>query len=134
MNYFSTRQVARLLGVSVSLLTKAVWCGRVAPPRKSPSGSYPWTLSDIERVSEVLAGKSRTNQKKSRNVFPTGATAVGTTNRRSRHRGADRLARAKTIHKKIWLILGCLRNWLWKLYGRAMKAFFDALLNRYGGQ
>ncbi len=134
MDYLSTRQVARLLGVSVSLLTKAVWAGSVDPPQKSPSGSHRWTLSDIERVSEVLAGKSRTSQKKSRNAVTTGANAVGTTNMRSRHRGADRLGRPRTIHRKIWLIPGCLRDWLWKLSGRAMKAFFDALIDHYGGQ
>lgn len=54
MDYLNTRQVARLLGVSVSLLTKAVWCGRVDPPQKSPSGSFLWTQADIERASWVL--------------------------------------------------------------------------------
>jgi hypothetical protein len=54
MDYFSTRQVAGLLGVSVSLLTKAVWCGRVDPPAKSPSGNFLWTLADINRASWVL--------------------------------------------------------------------------------
>lgn len=54
MDYFSTRQVARLLKVSVSLLTKAVWDGRVSPPQKSPSGNFLWTHADIERASWVL--------------------------------------------------------------------------------
>ena len=53
---------------------------------------------------------------------------------RSKHQVADRLARPKTMRKKTWLILGCLRDWLWKVSGRAMKAFFDALLDHYGGQ
>jgi len=52
--YRSTRQVARLLGVSVSLLTKAVWCGRVDPPEKSPSGNFLWTCADVERASWIL--------------------------------------------------------------------------------
>ena len=54
MNYLSTRHVAQLLGVSVSLLAKAVWSGRVDPPMKSPSGNYLWTAKDIERASWVL--------------------------------------------------------------------------------
>jgi hypothetical protein len=64
MDYFSTRQVAGLLGVSVSLLTKAVWCGRVDPPEKSPSGNFLWTppTSSTARVlyseSHVQAGNS----------------------------------------------------------------------------
>jgi hypothetical protein len=53
---------------------------------------------------------------------------------RSTHQVADRLACPKTIRKKIWLILGCLQDWLWKVSGRVMKAFFDALLDHYGGQ
>jgi hypothetical protein len=58
MDYLSTRQVARLLGVSVSLLTKAVWCGRVDPPQKSPSGNFLWTPADINHASWVLLRRS----------------------------------------------------------------------------
>ncbi len=54
MAFWSTREVAKLLGVSVALLTKAVWCGRVDPPQKSPSGAFLWTQEDIERASWVL--------------------------------------------------------------------------------
>lgn len=53
-HYLGTRQVARLLGVSVSLLTKAVWDGRVDAPQKSPSGNFLWTHEDIDRASWVL--------------------------------------------------------------------------------
>jgi len=134
MAYLSTRQVARLLGVSASLLTKAVWAGRGDPPKKSPSGSYLWTLSDIERVSQVLAHKSRSSQKRSPNAVVAGADALGRVNMRSKHQVADRLAHRKTVRKKAWVILGCLQDWLWKVSARAMKAFFDALLDHYGGQ
>lgn len=58
MEYHSTRQVARLLKVSVSLLTKAVWSGRVNPPQKSPSGNFLWTPRDVEHASWVLLGRS----------------------------------------------------------------------------
>lgn len=54
MDYLSTRQVARLLGVSVSCLTRAVWDGRVTQPSKSPSGCFLWTQADIDRASWVL--------------------------------------------------------------------------------
>ncbi len=134
MDYLSTRQVARILGVSASLLTKAVGAGRVDPPPKSPSGNYLWTLSDLERVSQVLVRKPSSSQKRSPNTIATGADAVGRANMRSKHRGADRLARLKTVRKKTWLILVCLRDWVWKLSGGAMKAFFDALLDHYGGR
>lgn len=61
-HYFSTRQVAKLLRVSVSLLTKAVWCGRVDPPPKSPSGNFLWTQRDIERASWVLLHRASKEQ------------------------------------------------------------------------
>ena len=58
MAFWSTREVAKLLGVSVALLTKATWSGRMDPPQKSPSGNFLWTESDIERASWVLLRKS----------------------------------------------------------------------------
>ena len=64
-----------------------------------------------------------------------GSKRCGNSQHALRASGAQtRLAPPKTIHKKIWLILGCLRDWLWKLFGKAMKAFFDALLDHYGGR
>ena len=58
MRYRSTRHVARILGVSVSLLAKAAWCGRVSPPAKSPSGQFLWTTEDVERASWALLHRS----------------------------------------------------------------------------
>ena len=52
--YRSTRQVARLLGVSVSRLTRSVWEGRVDEPPRGPSGSFLWRREDIERASWAL--------------------------------------------------------------------------------
>jgi len=54
MAFWSTREVARLLGVSVALLTKATWSGRVRPPQKSPSGNFLWTEADIQHASWVI--------------------------------------------------------------------------------
>ena len=68
MDYLSTRQVARLLSVSVSLLTKAVWDGRVDPPLKSPSGNFLWTHADIDRASWALLHKPLEQVKGQTNV------------------------------------------------------------------
>jgi DNA-binding transcriptional MerR regulator len=134
MDYLSTRQVARLLGVSANLLGRAVRSGGVEPRQRSPSGSYLWTLSDIEQVSQVLVRKPRSSQKRSPNAVAKRADALGRANMRSRHQVVHRLARPKTVRKKTRLIPSRLRDWLWKVSGRAMKAFFDALLDHYGGQ
>ena len=53
-SFFSTRQVARLLGVHPGRLERAIWVGRVRPPAKSPSGAYMWTEEAIEHASWVL--------------------------------------------------------------------------------
>ncbi|MBA7600492.1 hypothetical protein ES703_07547 [subsurface metagenome] len=58
MSFFSTRQVARLLGISISRLSRAVWEGRVNEPFKGPGGSFLWTEKDIEHASWVLRHRS----------------------------------------------------------------------------
>jgi hypothetical protein len=58
MDLRSTRDVARLLGIGVSRLARAVWEGRVAAPLKGPGGAYLWTRRDIERASWVLRHRS----------------------------------------------------------------------------
>lgn len=50
----STRQVAALLGVSVSKLTREVWLGRIKAPPKSPAGDHLWGRIDVERACWVL--------------------------------------------------------------------------------
>jgi hypothetical protein len=50
----STREVAKLLGLPVSKLTRALWLDRFDPPMKSPAGDYLWTRQDIERASWAL--------------------------------------------------------------------------------
>ncbi len=129
MDYLSTRQVARLLGVSVSLLTKAVWCGRVDPPQKSPSGNFLWTEADVEHAWSVL--KPHGSQKGRRSASAPGDNARENANIRSRRRAAKQLPRQKARHKKAWVILNCLRDWLGRLFDRTVKAFFDAILEHY---
>ena len=58
MDLRSTRDVARLLGISVSRLARAVWEGRVNAPMKGPGGAYLWTRPDIERASWALRHRS----------------------------------------------------------------------------
>ena len=52
--FYSTPQVAGLLGIKPDTLQKAIWQGRVTQPMKGPSGHYLWTLRDIEHASWVL--------------------------------------------------------------------------------
>ena len=58
MDLRSTRDVARLLGIGVSRLARAVWEGRIDPPAKGPGGAYLWTRRDIERASWALRHRS----------------------------------------------------------------------------
>ncbi len=58
MAYRSTKEVARLLGVSISRLSRAVWEGRIDPPQKAPGGAYLWTRRDVEHASWVLRHRS----------------------------------------------------------------------------
>ena len=65
MNYKSTRDVARILGVGTSRLSQAVWRGDIPEPEKGPGNSFCWTDEDINRASKVLLGKSyRSNGEK----------------------------------------------------------------------
>ena len=52
--FYSTPQVAGLLGIKPDTLQKAIWQGRVKAPMKGPSGQYLWTLQDIEHTSWAL--------------------------------------------------------------------------------
>ena len=58
MTYSSTREVATILKVNPSRLSRAVWDGRVDPPQKSPSGNFLWTYEDINRASWALLHKA----------------------------------------------------------------------------
>ncbi len=58
VDYYSTPQSAHIIGVPTSVLSRAVWDGRVNPPQKSPSGSYLWSARDIEHASWVLCHRS----------------------------------------------------------------------------
>jgi len=59
--FYNTRQVAKFLKVSVTLLNQAVWSGRVQAPQKSPSGNFLWTVEDINRACWVLHQRAFVN-------------------------------------------------------------------------
>ena len=52
--FYSTRDVAKILGIRPDNLSRIIWLGRLDPPTKSPSGDFLWTERDIERASWVL--------------------------------------------------------------------------------
>ena len=58
MEYYSTRDVARILEITPARLTKALWDRRVESPQKAPSGAFLWTARDIERASWALLHRS----------------------------------------------------------------------------
>jgi len=53
-HFYSTRQVAGILGIKPDLLQKAIWTNRVIPPIKSPSGNYLWIIDNIESAAWAL--------------------------------------------------------------------------------
>ena len=53
-----TKQVARLLNVNISSLTRAVWEDRITAPSKGPGGAFLWGPEDIQRASWVMRRKS----------------------------------------------------------------------------
>lgn len=58
MCIFGTKDVARMLGISISKLQRALWDERLSPqPAKGPGGAFIWTPDDVERASWQLLGR-----------------------------------------------------------------------------
>ncbi len=57
MAYWSTRQVAKLLRITVSKLSRMVWDGSIDAPTKAPSGNYLWAEEDIIKAGWVICRK-----------------------------------------------------------------------------
>jgi len=57
MDYKSTRDVAKILGINPSRLARAIWDGRLDAPERSPGGAFLWTEHDTRRASWVLLGR-----------------------------------------------------------------------------
>jgi hypothetical protein len=66
-NFKSTSQVAKILGIGVSALQRALWTGRVKAPLKSPQGGFLWMDSDINSASWVLRRKAYDPEKEGKN-------------------------------------------------------------------
>jgi len=64
MKIFNTKDVARMLGVSIAKLQRAIWDERVDPPAKGPGGAFVWQLEDIDRVSWQLLHRAYVPQGK----------------------------------------------------------------------
>jgi len=54
IEYMSTRDVAKLIQVTPSALSRAAWERRFTPPAKSPSGGFLWTLEDAQNACLVM--------------------------------------------------------------------------------
>jgi hypothetical protein len=54
----STKQVAIELGIAPAKLSRAVWEGIIAAPKKGPGDSFCWTPRDIEAASWRLLHKA----------------------------------------------------------------------------
>ncbi len=54
MEFYSTKQVAKMLNLRPDVISKAIWQGRIEPPVKSPSGNFLWTEWDIQLASWAL--------------------------------------------------------------------------------
>ena len=57
MGVYSTPEVARMLKLPASRLSRIVWDGRLDPPTKGPGGAFLWTVYDIQRASWLLRGR-----------------------------------------------------------------------------
>ena len=49
--FFSTKRVAKAMGLNISRLSKAVWEGRLPEPTRGPGGVFLWSLEDAQRAS-----------------------------------------------------------------------------------
>ena len=58
MAVFGTRQVAVMLGMKSSRLTKAIWDNRIDAPPKGLGGVFLWSRRNVEQASWVLRGRS----------------------------------------------------------------------------
>lgn len=54
--YLKTRQVAKLLGISLNTVYRWLEKGKIAEPMRDPDSNYRlWTAEDIERIRRDLA-------------------------------------------------------------------------------
>ncbi len=56
--FYGTRRVGQLLGIRPGRINRAIWEGRLSPPRRGPSGAFLWARDDVRRASRVLLRRS----------------------------------------------------------------------------
>ena len=56
-NFYSTKDVAGMLGIRPDTLSRAVWVGRLDRPEKAPSGDYLWSEKNLQQASWILLHK-----------------------------------------------------------------------------
>ena len=54
MRYMGTREVAGLLNIRPSALTRAVWENRIGTPEKGPGNAFWWSEKNIRQAAWVL--------------------------------------------------------------------------------
>ena len=54
MKIINTKEAAKILGVSISRLSRAAWEGKINPPQRGPGGAFMWTVEDLQWASCVL--------------------------------------------------------------------------------
>ena len=54
MAYYSTKEVAEILGIKPQRLQAGIWNNRIPAPAKGPGDNYLWKVDDIEIATRVL--------------------------------------------------------------------------------
>lgn len=55
--FYGTKDVAKLLEILPTTLSRAVWEGRIPAPEKGPGNSYIWAEADIQRAAREFGMK-----------------------------------------------------------------------------
>lgn len=58
MKFVNTREAAKLLGLPVSKVQRALWNEKFQLPLRGPSGCFLWTQDDLNRASWALLHRS----------------------------------------------------------------------------
>jgi len=69
--YLTTRQVAKLLGVSINTVYRWLKAEKIAEPYRNPENNYRlWTVEDIQqmKVSGLASSLGRQNRKKDETI------------------------------------------------------------------
>jgi hypothetical protein len=128
----STREAAKNLNISAAALRAHTAAGHVKAPTRRVGLSYLWSEREIEAARQELLNMEGRRTR----AVPRRAAAdkrnLNTTQRantRLKNPTTSRFVHAKTNRKRAWRILNGLRDSLWSLFDKVVKAFFDALFD-----